>query len=183
MSPSHAAAEAALQGINERMENEHLAFHSAQAMVADSSECLSPECLADNRQRSEGFWRHEQDYTCDMVRQMAARCDDQQASRTGAGGGRGWRLIELGACCGMSSSTTFCSRSTLTEFGSSCVRKMSGTHPRGQCPSRRRPSARRWTRKQQRSRLSRKRRRRNQPQRRPNQTRRRRLSRRKSKVT
>ena len=69
-------------------------------------------------------------------------------------------------------------RSTLTEFGSSCARKMSDTHPRGQCPSRRRPSARRWTRKQQRSRLSRKRRRRNQPQRRPNQTRRRRLSRR-----
>ena len=41
---------------------------------------LSPECLADNRQRSEGFWRHEQGYTCDMVRQMAARCDDHDGA-------------------------------------------------------------------------------------------------------
>ncbi len=28
---------------------------------------LSPEVLADNRQRSESFWRHEQDYLCDVV--------------------------------------------------------------------------------------------------------------------
>ena len=37
---------------------------------------LSPQCFADNRQTFESFWRHEQDSTSDMVRQMSARRKD-----------------------------------------------------------------------------------------------------------
>ena len=39
---------------------------------------LSPEVLADNRKQSEAYWRHEQDYLCDIVRQMARRCCDAE---------------------------------------------------------------------------------------------------------
>ena len=39
---------------------------------------LGAECLADNSQRQEGFWLHEQDLLCDVVRQMRQRCLDQE---------------------------------------------------------------------------------------------------------
>ena len=35
---------------------------------------LSPGILADNKQNSESFWRHEQDILSDVVRQMEKKC-------------------------------------------------------------------------------------------------------------
>ena len=38
---------------------------------------LSPECVADNSQHSASYWQHEQEYLCNIVRQMAYRCQDR----------------------------------------------------------------------------------------------------------
>ena len=42
---------------------------------------LTADTLADCSQISDSYWEHEQDYLCDIVRQMAKRCaepgDDQ----------------------------------------------------------------------------------------------------------
>jgi len=38
---------------------------------------LSPDILADNKQNSESFWRHEQDILSDVVRQMEKKCTDK----------------------------------------------------------------------------------------------------------
>ena len=35
---------------------------------------VTPDVLADCKQLSEGYWAHERDYLCDIVRQMAKRC-------------------------------------------------------------------------------------------------------------
>ena len=38
---------------------------------------LPPDIMTDNQQESESYWRHEQDYLDDVVRQMSKRCDDR----------------------------------------------------------------------------------------------------------
>jgi len=42
---------------------------------------LTPDVLADNKQNSESYWLHEQDILCDVVRQMALRCQDRENHR------------------------------------------------------------------------------------------------------
>ena len=50
--------------------------NSMATMTLAEQRKLSPEVLADNRQHSEAFWRHEQDYLCDIVRQMDKLCSE-----------------------------------------------------------------------------------------------------------
>ena len=39
---------------------------------------LPPDIMTDNQQESESYWRHEQNYLDDVVRQMSKRCEDRE---------------------------------------------------------------------------------------------------------